>query len=361
MPQIESKCIYCEAAIDPSAGEGEHIVPRALGDFGSENVLRRICPKCNNAMSPLEEELVRSAPEAVYRRHATCSEDRRGKKVGWRPSATAPSPQFMAVHDDHDELVEIDPDAPTNAHPIDQLVAVLKNGESRQVRLFPKMNADAVKRSLRRQEIRNDDIERVYWHAYSAHADQYIPVLRQVWPTATFEELPTTEAGSHRCKSRVICRYTNHYYRAITKLAFHYFLKHSRHDFYGDEQYFEPVRSFIQHGGDPQDFVGRDQRALWTPFGREVDGQILTSADWLHVLCCFESLHQVVVSLHTFVGPLRVPEPRFITLLARNSPVLSREFCYGHKYVYPPKESTSIVKGRVLPVRLHSTGSEWRN
>jgi hypothetical protein len=59
------KCIYC-----PAEGEmsDEHYLPRCLGRFrGYELLSDRVCERCNNRLSPLDEQFCRSGTEAIVR------------------------------------------------------------------------------------------------------------------------------------------------------------------------------------------------------------------------------------------------------------------------------------------------------
>src|SRR5438105_4823171 len=44
------RCIYCPKEFDPSRGEGDHILPAALGEFQREVRFRGQCPSCNNTI-----------------------------------------------------------------------------------------------------------------------------------------------------------------------------------------------------------------------------------------------------------------------------------------------------------------------
>src|ERR1700757_59994 len=59
-------CLYCP---EPALSL-EHIIPAALGEFQEGPLLRnRICKTCNNALGLLDEQMVRSGPEAFIRRY----------------------------------------------------------------------------------------------------------------------------------------------------------------------------------------------------------------------------------------------------------------------------------------------------
>ena len=95
MSKDSARCIYCPVMFDPSKGEGDHVVPRGFGDFEGAIIFRGVCPNCNNKISVLEEELLRTAPEAVLRRLAGATQNRRGKPAGWQGASGLPAPRFV--------------------------------------------------------------------------------------------------------------------------------------------------------------------------------------------------------------------------------------------------------------------------
>ncbi len=58
------RCIYCPKEFDPSRGEGDHILPAALGEFRGDVRFRGQCPSCNNVIGRFEQQVVQSGPEA---------------------------------------------------------------------------------------------------------------------------------------------------------------------------------------------------------------------------------------------------------------------------------------------------------
>jgi len=327
-------CIYCSNAFDPRVGEGDHVLPRGFGSFDGEITFRGTCSSCNNSFSPLEEEILRTAPEAILRRYAGAATNRRGEAVGWQAASGIPSPTFVIKHADHDELIDADPSVGGQSYPVDQLVVVLKDGRNVHVRLFPSMSPDAIRRKLVQQGVADGDISHSCWHADEEKAELYAELLKKLWPEHRHEERPATEAGVHRVPVRIECRFSVNYYRAIMKIAFHYFLANSRCGFTGHEGCFEPIRSFIMAGGQHEPFFENQKPKIMMPVGELPDGTALLPARWMHMLCCIESLQSVVVGVYTLFGPESPPTPHFVTVLHRPGVVLVREHQYGHAYIY---------------------------
>lgn len=334
MTTVVAHCIYCGEAFGPSAGEGDHVLPRALGEFDGAIIYRGACSGCNNDLSTLEEELLRTAPEAVLRRYAGAAQNRRGKPVGWQAASGVRPPRFVIRHHDHEELVKADPEIAGRALPVDQLAIVQKDNQTIHIPLFPSMSANALRRKIAEQGVTTDNVSRIHWHANDETAETYKSLLKVIWPNFRHEELPSTPAGIHRVPVRIECRFTVKYYRAIAKIAFHYFLANSRCGFTGHEQCFEPVRRFIMEGGEHEQFFEAQKPRVALPVGKLPNGSALLPGRWTHLLCCFESLESVVVGVYTLFGPEHPPSPHFVTLLHRPSPLALLQHNYGHVYIY---------------------------
>ena len=338
MSKASARCIYCSVMFDPSKGEGDHVVPRGFGDFEGAIIFRGVCPNCNNKLSVLEEELLRTAPEAVLRRLAGATQNRRGKPTGWQGASGLPAPRFVIKHADHDELIDPDPTISGQARAVDHLTVVLKDGRNVHIRLFPSMSADALRRKLEQRGINQADIARSYWHLDDEHTEKFKSLFKEVWPNHRQDELPSTPAGLHRVPVRIECRFTQRYYRAIAKIAFHYLLAETQCGYTGHEACFEPIRKFIMDGGEHGRFFDVQKPRIALPVGILPDGTALLPARWMHLLCSFESAASVVVAVYTLFGPERPPSPHFVTLFHRPSLVAVPNHQYGHAYIYGKTE-----------------------
>jgi hypothetical protein len=334
IPTGQVRCIYCPSVFDPMQGEGDHVLPRGFGDFENAILFRGVCRACNNKLSQLEEELLRTAPEAVYRRMAGAGRNRRGQPVRWQGASGVPPPQFEIAHSDHGELVDADPQVPGQSTPVNQLVVFRNDGQSFTIRLFPGMNANALQRKLEQQGIAAGDVSHAYWHVDEEHADIFTSTIKEVFPDSHHDEYPPTPAGSNQVPVRIACRFTGKYYRAIAKVAFHYFLSQSRCGFTGHEDYFAPVRKFMMEGGDHKPFFESQKLTIPLPIGRVPGGGAMLSARWMHMLCCSESPATVVVAVYTIFGPKRLPSPHNVTLLHRPSSLYLPQHKYAHGYFY---------------------------
>lgn len=349
-------CIYCGVGFNPSAGEGDHVLPRGFGDFKGSLIFRGACTTCNSMMSPLEEELLRTAPEAVYRRFAGAITSRRGEHAGWQGASGLPAPRFVILHEDHEELIDADPVVAGEGTPVDHLSVILKDDRKFHIELFPTMTVAALRRRFTRLGFDEDDIVRSYWHADEEYAEFYRVLLQELWPQRKHGDLPSTPKGTHRVRVRIECRFTERYYRAIAKIAFHYFLAQSKCGFTGLERCFAPIREFLTVGGDREQFFDSLVPDIRMPCGVLPDGSAVLPVRWMHMLCCFESALSVVVGVYTLFGPERPPSPHFVTLFQQASPCIVPVHRYGHAYIYGKAELGDKYAAFVEPLEIRVFG-----
>lgn len=349
----KATCIYCYVRFDPSKGEGDHVIPRAFGDFRNPIIFRGACPSCNNKLSPLEEELLRTAPEAVMRRYAGATESRKGQPTGWKGASGVPQPKFIIKHEDHDELIDASSQVGGEAKPIDQLVIVLSDDSNTHIKLFPSMSAQAIRRKLDQRGISDSDIVRVHWHSDEKYVEPYKAMLKELWPQLEQGESPSVEAGIHKVPVRIECKFTQKYYRAIAKIAFHYLLACTKCGFTGHENAFIPVREFIINGGDQNHFFQNTEPKIALPVGVLGNGQAVLPARWMHMLCCFESPSSAVVAVYTLFGPQRPPSPHFVTLIQDKPLPDITEHRYGHVFIYGNPDLGDTETAFVKPVQIN--------
>jgi HNH endonuclease len=122
----DDTCIYCQKVVDVRRGQGDHVIPAALGRFEGEFIFRRICRDCNSLIGKCEEQLLRCAPEAFLRRIVQPTVKRNNRGTSWVGANGMPAPRFTIDHGDHHELGEASSNDPRNVLAIDQLVIVDK-------------------------------------------------------------------------------------------------------------------------------------------------------------------------------------------------------------------------------------------
>jgi len=195
---------------------------------------------------------------------------------------------------------------------VDQVVIRVNDARDEHFELYPGMRPEQLQMRVAAAGV--DHFTRAWLHCDDSHWKEFTSLLQAAWPEKQMERLPDTEPGIHQVKGRVIFRFGDHYFRAIAKIAFHYYLTHSRRGTRGDEREFESVRQFIMNGGDPTEFFPVDLTRFAMPFGKLPDGGALMPSKWCHILCADESSGDAVVYVHLFAGPKSVRKGHHLRL-----------------------------------------------
>jgi hypothetical protein len=246
-------------------------------------------------------------------------------------------PRFIAEVNGQSRLVEPSSENPNDVVPLDELVAVGEQGDEHHIRLFPGMRPDDL-----RTRIQKTGLTRIQkWYLRSGAEDdvweKYVALVKDVLSPSHTEELPPTEAGKQCVRVRSEFQFTSDYYRAIAKIAFHYYLVHNERGFRGDEPYFRDIRRFIKDGKGCRDEFFRSSGAEFaTRFGRTASGGVVVPGQWCHLLAVSEANNLIVVFVQLFLGPENIPEPVYVTLAEIDSPIVLPNGTWGHVYQMDP-------------------------
>ena len=328
-------CIYCSTTIHPCRGAGDHVIPAAFGRFRDDLRFRLICRQCNTLLGTAEETLLRSAPEALFRRFVqnAIKPTGRGKRGGgWSSAKGGERPKGTINHGDHTELVEMSRDNPQNVYPIDQLVVRDAAGIEHHLRLFPDMTAESLRRKIQGASSALDS--RMYLHAEEQRYDLYKDLLAELCPDSPCDEVDSREADGHRIQGRTEFRFSPDYYRALAKIAFHYYLVVNRRGLRGDEPLFAAIRRFIMEGGDRGKFFDAGGAKFVSPFHELPDGGAMLSAVWAHALAADEEQGAATVNVMLFAGPMRLPPSHNVRVAVFSSPLVIPRAQTAHQYVY---------------------------
>jgi hypothetical protein len=344
-----AKCIYCPTIFDPKKGEGDHIIPAALGEFRNDIHFRGVCSACNNHIGKSEQVLLHCGPEALFRRvvsPALPGSRRRGRSPV-KGAMGAAGPLHTIDLGDHRILVQPSDLDPKQVHRIDQLVVHDSNGDEHFFRLFPHVDADTLKCEILRK-IAPPPIPKMWLHADLQRCPEYKKLLRKMWSTGERHDLPITPTGEHLVDGRIRFTVNDHYWRSLAKIGFHFYLCHSRRGMVGDEAAFADIRDFIMNGGDRNKFFRQPRSVFAVPFGESPDGRIETPTRWCHVLGADENTNEIVAYVHLFVGPTCIPQAYHIVLgILDDECVVSSNMAYGSVYMYDEKQDLCGKAGSV--------------
>jgi len=348
MPDSQATCIYCRNPVILSQGEGDYVIPDAFGRFQGQFIFRRICRSCNNLIGKCEEQLLRCAPEAFFRRLVQPSVKRNKRGKAWVGANGMPPPEFTIKRGDHQEVVRASTENPRNTEAIDQLVLVDKDKGEQHIQLVPDMSAA----HLRARIAGLTPSGNVYLHCDEGAFQRYAALLKEIFPHSQFTERESDEAGVHQVRGRMSFTFHNDYWRAIAKIGLHYYLCNSRRGIRGDEPEFADIRRFVIEGGDHEPFFTNPAAQFALPFGEMPNGGAILPSDWAHVLAADESGQAVVAMVSLFVGPQHLAPERHINLGRFQTPLIVPDARCVHAYMYDAEPAKSQYAGHVLTMTI---------
>jgi hypothetical protein len=346
MADKQTTCIYCGTTVNLSRGEGDHVIPAALGRFEDEFHFRRICPACNTLIGKCEEQLLRCAPEAFVRRMVQPTVERNRRGTSWVGANGIPPPKFTINHGDHLELVHGSIDDPRNVRPKDQLVIVDKEKGEHCIPLFPDMTVAHLRAKIGALGLSPSN--KFHLHADEAVYPKYVAMLKEIWPDSPIEEREGCEAGIHGVPGRTFFAIHADYWRAIAKIGFHYYLLNTRRGMRGDEAEFADIRRFIIDGGDLEPFFTNPAARFALPFRELPDGDAILPSEWGHVLAADESCQTAVAMVSLFMGPERLAPTYHINIGRFPTPLIVPDARCSHAYLYYAERNQNKYAGRVV-------------
>ena len=350
MVDSNGACIYCGTIVNLRRGQGDHVIPAALGRFDGEFIFRRICGWCNSLIGKCEEQLLKCAPEAFVRRMVKPAMKRNKRGTNWVGAHGIPPPKFTINHGDHHELVNTSTDNPDDVIPIDQLVIVDAEKGEYHVPLSPAMTVAQLRAKIDALGVKPS--KQSFLHVDGTTSSKYFALMRELWPDVSFEEAEGLERGVHRVKGRATFTFHADYWRAIAKIGFHYYLLNTRRGVRGDEPAFADLRRFIMEGGDDEPFFKKPAAQFALPFGELSDGRAVLPHSWTHVLAADETQRAAVAMVTLFMGPKRLAPVYHINLARLDSPIVVPGARCTHSYMYNAEPSEGTYAGRVVAMSL---------
>ncbi len=348
---IVEKCIYCSSTFDPSLGEGDHILPAALGEFKDDVRFRRVCSLCNSRVGAFEQQVVQSGPEGFFRLIVQPRSKRLRRRPcgGQRGALGACAPKLQFQWDGWAISAGPSSDDPLGVSPFDQIIVRDRQGQEHSIRLFPKMRKEQLQKQVAQLGI-NEMKEVRCFSSNESTLNDYSDLLKAIWPDLRMEapDKSRIDPGVYKVAIHREFRVKEPYFQALAKIAFHYYLAHSQRGYRGDEPAFADVRDFIMNGRDRDRFFGHSSRLFADPFPRTSTGiGTVVPANWCHVVAANEATGIAVVYLRLFVGPNHLPKPVYVTLGRIESPILVPRPVWAHAYVYEPIANSTRFCGRV--------------
>jgi len=256
-----------------------------------------------------------------------------------------PPPKIL-VKTPHGVLLARQGADPMSPEIVDQIVVTDEAGHEYPIPLYQAITAQALKGQVgdlvHQHEIKGTISIR--WNCGEERLEECQRLIKQNWPNAEKKSLPPLEAA-HTLDGRIEFRFSDHYFRALAKIAFHYYLA-TCNRVTGQEPVFAPIRSFIRSGGDIDRFFTKQRRfMLRLPPGT-------APARWHHILAAHESRNLVTGYVALFVGPLGRQIDYHVRLGQTTSALVLPDFAWGHAFVYDAKPGSAGTVGEASPVTL---------
>jgi len=230
--------------------------------------------------------------------------------------------------------------------PLDQLVVRGKDGGLHHIRLSPNMTPASLRKKFDALGLRGERVElTVSWAEQHEHI--YHDLIQAVFGL-DFQAAYTMEAGTHPYRVRFEFNVNTHHFRAIAKIALHYYLLHTRLAS-GHEPGFQAMKRFIRWGcGHTEDFFV--QNAVFV-----VPAEVYftgVSSRWVHILGSCERNGEVLGYVRLFYGPRPCDTEYTLRLGRLSSRIILLGSAWAHAYLYdaPVPESGSV--GQVDPLSL---------
>lgn len=333
-------CIYCGVLVDPSKGEGDHVLPDALGAFPGTRRFRRICIRCNSKIGVSEKHLLNCTVEGLFLT-TVLSGRRKRRRLKLQGAKGAPAPTFTINSGDHCEIVDPSVKDPFTVNSRDQIVLCDGSGKATNISLNPAMTEHSLRKKLSKSKMQ--DIQKVWLHANESTWNHYLGLLRLLYPDYKLTLFPSTDAGTHKMQVQAHFRMNDHPFRALAKMVFHYYLLHSVRDVRGDEPEFLPIRRFIMEGGKIGEFFHPEITRFVTSFRVQFEGEIMVPAHFCHVLAMDESERTVWGYINLSMGPRRIGSGYHVKISERQNRLVLPDCVCGHVYVY----SSTADRGEV--------------
>lgn len=341
-----NECLYC-LALPKSI---EHPLPAAFGEFENAPLLHdRICRECNRRLGQLDEQLARSGPEGFLRQfYGIKGRPPKGEPVNPFLRGSAGGRRLvMKSYDQNlgmDVLLAIEKGVPRQ---LPQIIFI-KDGQAHHLPLNKTTTPDQLHDSYNKLGITQP--EDVHFVCDKEEMAWVGPLLHATWPETTHDlkgETATTYNGA-----TVDITLTNRYFRAVAKIAFHYFLTQFQ-QFTGHEPMFADIRAYIldePHKVDHANtFVGKRERPLlgeMLPPGTRPKGLLG------HVVCAEIKDGVCLAHVQLFVSE-DYPAPAYAVRLAGGAPLEHR--ATGHLYSYYPDGPHGKYAGEAQDLRGEQT------
>jgi len=355
-------CVYSDIpdfCPGTEAASQEHYLPRGLGNFEQyEGLNNKICASCNEKLGRLDESFLRNSPEAFFREVVGRfgRKKHRNKSVFYEPTFGTPPICILGRQPEADYDVLWEVVQGTEAKQMRQII--MKDPDEIYHPVYIQENVKTPKQFEEVLEELGLDEARPFAAFFDPEEKDWIESLCTGRKSSSSNEVFTLVEDLFEKPITIPVEMTFNihpmYYRAIAKIAFHFFLKYCSR-FSGLEQEFLPLKRFITQGGNNR--VVRSHRNHFLRNFRM--GQVPNR--WLHLLSWAVRDLDIVAQMAFFAGPKHLPVVWEVSLGRNPSRVIHPE-AHGKAFIYYEEatpnsefhgEVTDLAENRrIIPVDM---------
>lgn len=340
-----TKCIYCDT--DNPKWVKSHVVPRLMGTFKNQpSLLNRVCVDCDKEIGKCEALLAKCTIEAVLLKHIGIVGRHREKSLSpFRKGHSGYPPiRMVTILPGYDNETRVEPIGDsTNADILPQLILIDAQGNYEELvinnpdcisitewSLLLKKCFEGKVKDLKAIEISNEQFTLIK------------RVFNKYGITFTSEEDVNISPLHAHVLAEGCVTYDKRYFRAIAKIAFHYFLLHSKL-FDGSEAEFKSIHRFIRYGeGDEWNLIEKGNQSIaQDPSGRD------RPSYYGHVLRTEIASKVISVYVQLFIGHDYMPEWYRVHLSQKMRKVFLQTEEFGHYYKYFEPNKRSQYDGEI--------------
>jgi hypothetical protein len=251
----QARCIYCNCEGPFSE---EHTVPRGLGEFkDSPKLNNHVCKKCNGIVGKLEDQFCHCGPEGYIRKAEGISGRPSHKEVNifQRGSAGGKAIDMVSLYPELGIPILWQINGVNSVNEVKQILLIPENGEPYCLRIqdWMKEPKDLHKAIL------DLNLGKIKEARIWAPPEEMEQIEKLVSPLGEgFRWLPESPPGTIK-KSVIKFTVTEPYFRAIAKIAFHYFLAITP-SLSGHELFFQNIKNYIYAGkGRKEEFIKEEK------------------------------------------------------------------------------------------------------
>jgi hypothetical protein len=343
---IMPNCIYCD---EREATSGEHYMPRCMGKFRNfEQLFGKLCLECNIKIGMLDEQLCRCSPEGFFRIVLGIKGRKYHEQINpfYRGSAGS-SP--IIVETEHPTLnctIFCEVEKGRKAFPARQIIFLDRQGKYHSILITQKIK---IAQQLLSELKAKDLVDLQFIECWFAPGEEeWIERLCKEFDAKI--DYGNAKQYGDMGQRKLVATFTvnNNYFRAVAKIAFHYFLKHFL-QFTGFEKEFDGIKDFIFNGGESEHWV------------RQIEGSFIvglepyiTTDRFGHLLALDKDEHGICAKIHLFIGPGIAPHRYYEIFIGRNPEMIIYHQGVGHQFVYFDEPEEDGYDGRMDPLRTIS-------